>query len=191
MQRNLLLLLGSGFHTLSAALQEEIYREFYHFLYKPIMYMINDHPSAEDIIQEAFMTTLAKCPAAESEEHMKAWIKVVAKNLTINYIRKRKKSKNDISLELTWDGGPYAHAAAGSVEQEVEAKSLEEQISRHLMGMKPEQRTLIELKWKKGLSYKEIALEVQDTEVAVKHKLHRARSYLKRKLFKEWGSRDE
>jgi len=83
------------------------------------------------------------------------------------------------------------HAAAASVEQEVEAKSLEEQISRHLMGMKPEQRTLIELKWKKGLSYKEIALEVQDTEIAVKTKLHRARSYLKRKLFKEWGNRDE
>ncbi len=155
------------------------------------MYMINDHPSAEDIIQEAFMKTLAKSPPAESEEHIKAWIKVVAKNLTINYIRKQKKWKNDISLELTWDGGPYMHAAAASVEQEVEAKSLEEQISRHLMGMKPEQRTLIELKWKKGLSYKEIALEVQDTEIAVKTKLHRARSYLKRKLFKEWGNRDE
>jgi len=191
MQPNLLLLLGSSFHTLGAGLQEEIYREFYHFLYRPIMYMINDHPAAEDIIQEAFMTTLAKRPAVESEEHMKAWIKVVAKNLTINYIRKRKKTKNDISLEFAWDGGPYAHAAAVSVEQEVEAKSLEEQIYRHLMGMKPEQRALIELKWKKGLSYKEIALEVQESEVAVKHKLHRARSYLKRKLFKEWGGRDE
>ncbi|MFC4597516.1 RNA polymerase sigma factor [Cohnella hongkongensis] len=191
MQRNLLLLLGSNFQQLNVTLQEEIYREFYHFLYQPIMYMINDHPATEDIIQEAFMTALAKSPAAESEEHIKAWIKVVAKNLTINYIRKRKKTKNDISLELTWDGGPYSHATAVSVEQEVEAKSLEEQISRHLMGMKPEQRTLIELKWKKGLTYKEIASEIQESEGAVKHKLHRARSYLKRKLLKEWGSRDE
>jgi RNA polymerase sigma-70 factor (ECF subfamily) len=82
-------------------------------------------------------------------------------------------------------------AAGGSVEQEVVAKSLEEHISRHLKGMKPEQRTLIELKWKKGLSYKEIAVEIQETEVAVKHKLNRARSYLKRKLFKDWGNRDE
>jgi len=191
MQPNLLLLLGSGFHKLNVALQEEIYREFYRYLYKPIMIMLNDHPSTEDIIQEAFMTTLAKAPAVESEEHMKAWIKVVAKNLTINYIRKRKKSRNDISLELTWDGSPYIPPVPGSVEQEVEAKSLEEQIDRHLSDMKPEQRALIELKWKKGLSYKEIAVEVQDTEVAIKHKLHRARSYLKRKLAKEWGGRDE
>jgi RNA polymerase sigma-70 factor (ECF subfamily) len=191
MQQNLLLLLGSSFHTLNQTLQEEIYREFYQFLYKPILYMINDHSATEDIIQEAFMATLSKCPAVENEEHMKAWIKVVAKNFTINYIRKRKKSRNDISLEFAWDSGTISQAAAVSVEQEVEAKSLEEQISQHLLGMKPEQRAIIELKWKKGLTYKEIAVETQDTEVAVKHKLHRARSYLKRKLFKEWGSRDE
>ncbi|TVY01159.1 RNA polymerase sigma factor [Cohnella terricola] len=191
MQPNLLLLLGSNFHTLNQTLQEEIYREFFHFLYKPVMYMLNDHSATEDIIQEAFMTTLSKSPAAQNEEHMKAWIKVVARNLTINYIRKTKRSRNDISIEHVLDGTTGMQAATASVEQEVVAKSLEEQISRHLMGMPPEQRALIELKWKKGLSYKEIAVEIQETEVAVKHKLHRARSFLKKKLFKEWGNRDE
>ena len=191
MQVNLLLLLGAGFHTLNQSLQEEIYREFYHFLYKPINYMLNDHSSTEDIIQETFMIALAKSPAVENEDHMKAWIKVVARNLTINHIRKRQKSRNDISLDLAWDGGRLPQAGAVSVEQEVEAKTLEEQISRHLLGMKPEHRKLIELKWKQGLSYKEIASEIQDTEVAVKHKLHRARTYLRKKLHLDWGKRDE
>ncbi len=191
MQKNLLLLLGSSFHTLNQSLQEDIYREFYQFLYKPILYMVNDHSATEDIIQEAFMTALNKSPAVESEEHMKAWIKVVAKNFTINHLRKKMKTRNDVSLDSTWDSSPTSQMAAVSVEQEVEAKSLEEQISRHLLGMKPEQRAIIELKWKKGLTYKEIAVEIQDTENAVRHKLHRARSYLKRKLFKEWGNRDE
>ncbi|RKP53105.1 sigma-70 family RNA polymerase sigma factor [Cohnella endophytica] len=191
MQANLLLLLGSGFHKLNQSLQEEIYREFYHYLYKPINFMINDHSSTEDIIQETFMIALGKCPVVENEEHMKAWIKVVAKNLTINQIRKSSKSRKDISFDLAWDGGKITHAVAASVEQEVEARSLEEQISRHLSGMKPEQRELIELKWKKGLSYKEIAHEIQDTEVAVKHKLHRARIFLKKKLHMDWGKRDE
>ncbi|XID92791.1 RNA polymerase sigma factor [Paenibacillaceae bacterium WGS1546] len=191
MQQNLLLLLGPGFHALNQSLQEEIYREFYRLLYHPVYYMINDHSTAEDIIQESFITVLDKCPEVQSEDHMKAWIKVVARNQTINHLRKRKKTRNDISLEYGWDATPYARTAASPVEQEVVARSLEEQISRHLTGMKPEQRTLIELKWKKGLSYKEIASEIQETEGAVKHKLHRARNYLKRKLTKEWGSRDE
>lgn len=191
MQTNLLLLLSSNFHTLNQSLQEEIYREFYQFLYKPILYMINDHSATEDIIQETFITALKKSPLVENEEHMKAWIKVVSKNYTINHIRKIKKFRNDVSLDSTWDSPPSFHATAASVEQEVEAKSLEEQVSRHLLGMKPEQRAIIELKWKKGLTYKEIAVEIHDTEIAVKHKLHRARSYLKKKLFKEWGNRDE
>jgi RNA polymerase sigma-70 factor (ECF subfamily) len=180
MQTKLLLLLGTNFHTLNQSLQEEIYREFYQFLYKPILFMLHDHSATEDIIQETFMTTLKKSPLVENEEHMKAWVKVVAKNYTINHIRKIKKFRNDISLDSKWESTPISYAVAVSVEQEVEAKSLEEQISHHLLGMKPEQRAIIELKWKKGLSYKEIAVEIQDTEVAVKHKLHRARSYLKK-----------
>jgi RNA polymerase sigma-70 factor (ECF subfamily) len=191
MPSNLLLLLGSNFHTLNQSLQEEIYREFYHFLYKPVLYMLNDHAMTEDIIHETFMTTLRKSPDVENEEHMKAWIKVVAKNFTINHIRKRQKTRNDISLDSKWDSGSFTQAAAVSVEQEVEAKSLEERISHHLLGMKPEQRAIIELKWKKGLSYKEIAIEIEDTENAVRHKLHRARNYLRRKLFKDQGGRDE
>jgi RNA polymerase sigma-70 factor (ECF subfamily) len=191
MQSKLLLLLGSNFHTLNQSLQEEIYREFYHFLYKPILYMLNDHAMTEDIIHETFMTTLRKSPDVENEEHMKAWIKVVAKNFTINHIRKRQKTRNDISLDSKWDSSSFTQAAAVSVEQEVEAKSLEEQISHHLLGMKPEQRAIIELKWKKGLSYKEIAIEIEDTENAVRHKLHRARNYLRKKLFKDQGGRDE
>lgn len=191
MQTNLLLLIGANFHTLNHSLQEEIYREFYHFLYKPILYMIKDHPTAEDIIQETFMTALSKCPIVENEDHMKAWIKVVAKNVTINHIRRRKKFHNDVSLEAAGEAAAFDPVAAASVEQEVEAKSLEDHISQHLQEMKPEHRTLIELKWKKGLTYKEIAQETRETELSVKHKLHRARTYLKRKLLKDWGSRDE
>jgi RNA polymerase sigma-70 factor, ECF subfamily len=191
MQKNLLLLLSSNFHTLNPSLQEQIYREFYLFLYNPIHFMIHDHSATEDIIQETFILTLKKCPEVESEEHMKAWVKVVCKNLTINYLRKIKKARNDVSLDSQRSNEILAPVAANSVEQEVEAKSLEERISHHLLGMKPEQRNIIELKWKKGLSYKEIAVEIHDTENAVKHKLNRARNYLKKKLFKEWGSRDE
>ncbi|MFC5470714.1 RNA polymerase sigma factor [Cohnella suwonensis] len=191
MRDNLLLLLGPGFDGLNRSLQEEIYREFYRFLYRPIYSMINDHSAAEDIIQESFLTAVSKRPSVESDEHMKAWIKVVAKNHTINHLRKRRKFRNDISLEFHWDKGGQAAYATPSFEQEVVAKSLEEQVSRHLLDMKPEQRTLIELKWKQGMSYKEIAAEVQDTESAVKHKLHRARSYLRRMLNGEGGNRDE
>jgi len=192
MHKNLLLLLGSNFYKLNSSLQEEIYREFYQFLYTPIMYMIQDHPSTEDIIQEAFMITLKKVPPVENEEHLRAWIKVVAKNLTITYIRKRKRNLNDLSLEGEWaNAHSLSSPNAMSVEKEIEVKTLEEKITQHLLHMKPDQRAIIEMKWKHGLSYKEIATEIQDSENAVRRKLHRARIFLKKKLRMDWGDSSE
>lgn len=189
MRTQFLHLLASDFYALGNALQEEVYREFYNFLYRPIYSMTHDHSATEDLIQEAFLTTLRKGPAFENEDHLKGWIKVVARNLTINYIRKRSRSRHDISLDANWDNHPSNQAVSDSAEQEFEAKSLEEQIRQHLQDMKPEQRAIIELKWKQGLSYKEIAVATEDTENSVRYKLHRARNYLKKKM--DWGRRDE
>lgn len=192
MQTSLLLLLGSNFHRLSGTVQEQIYREFYQFLYSPIMFMIKDHSATEDIIHDTFLMTLRKMPAVESEEHLRAWIKVVSRNFTYSYLRKRKRQIVGVSLDDdNSDALAFQASVATSVEQEVEAKSLEEQIGEHLKDLKDDQRTIIELKWKKGLSYKEIASEVHDTENGVRRKLHRARVFLKKKLRIDWGERHE
>lgn len=53
--------------------------------------------------------------------------------------------------------------------------------------MKPEYKALIELRWKKDLSYREMAAELDTTEDKVKYKLYRAREALKKRLFKRWG----
>lgn len=192
MQTSLLLLLGSNFHRLNSSLQEQIYREFYHFLYSPIRYMVGDHATTEDIIHDTFLMTLRKSPTVESEEHLRAWIKVVSRNLTFSYMRKHKKIAKDVVLDdelaHTYSLGSIA---ATSVEKEVEVRSLEATVREHMKGLKPDQRTVIELKWKKGLSYKEIATEIDDTENAVRRKLHRARVYLKKKLRMDWGERHE
>ncbi|WP_027087565.1 RNA polymerase sigma factor [Cohnella panacarvi] len=192
MQTSLLLLLGSNFHRLSNTVQEQIYREFYQFLYSPIMFMISDHSATEDIIHDTFLMTLRKSPEVESEEHLKAWIKVVSRNFTYTYLRKRKRQITGISLDdERADLFAYQPPVATSVEQEVVAKSLEEQIGKHLQELKEDQRAIVELKWKKGLSYKEIASQIDDTENGVRRKLHRARVLLKKKLSFDWGDRHE
>ena len=192
MQTSLLLLLVSDFQRLNAALQEQVYREFYHYLYSPILYMTNDHAATEDIIQDTFLATLRKPPDVDSEDHLKAWIKVVSRNMTLTYLRKRKRSALHFSLD---DDRSEIYArrssADASVEQQVEIRSLEEKIGEHLKELKDDQRAIVELKWKQGLSYKEIASEIQDTENAVKRKLYRARVFLKKKLRLEWGERHE
>ena len=78
-----------------------------------------------------------------------------------------------------------------SIENTVETKFMEESIVQYLRELKPEYRVLVEYRWRKGLSYREIADLLEVTEDAVKQRLYRARESIKKMLFKEWGVKDE
>jgi RNA polymerase sigma-70 factor, ECF subfamily len=186
----LLLLLSPNFNMLNLSLQEEIFRDFYNLNYGSIMYMINDHGAAEDIIQEAFLKTLRKGPPIADGEQIKAWIKVVVRNATINYLRKNNKVRHETDLDSVFINEEHS-SDVESVETQVEAKLLEELIFRHLKEMKNDYRLLIELKWKKQLSYKEIAQELNSTENTVRQKFHRAREALKKKMNLKQETPDE
>jgi RNA polymerase sigma-70 factor (ECF subfamily) len=164
--------------------QEKTYYDCYHLLYRPILLMIHDHALTEDIIQETFVKLLRHTGQMHNEEHLRSWIKVVAKNTAIDFLRKRKKFRNDVSMEnlICCDKSN----PAVNVEKEFELQALLEQISHFLSEMIPEHRRILELKWKDGMSYKEIALEIQDTENNIKRKLHQSRLKLKQKLNNYW-----
>ncbi len=179
----LLLIHSSHFFSLSPAIQVEIFHIFYNLNYRSILYMTHDHHATEDIIQEAFLKTIYNSPAVENERQLIGWIKVIVRNLVFNYLRKMKKCRHNIDvgsvfIETTSCGTPE------SVESLIEAKLLEEQILQYLNRMKPEYRFLIELRWKSGLSYYEIAQELNMTEERVRQKLHRARDLLKARFFR-------
>lgn len=178
-----MLLATGAFGSLNESLQKEVYKQFYTFLYGGIYYITRDHAAAEDIIQETFLKTLKSRPDGGDEVRLKAWIKVVARNESYNYLRKHKKIHNQVDIESVLHIESYlASASEDSVEKQVEAKDLAATISGYLDQMKPEYKMLIEMRWKREMSYKEIAEELDITEEGVKQKLHRAREAIRRKL---------
>ncbi|MMZ67846.1 RNA polymerase sigma factor [compost metagenome] len=64
---------------------------------------------------------------------------------------------------------------------------MEEAILAYLNGLKPEYRQLIELRWKQGLSYKEIGERMKLCENIVRQRLFRTREGIKKMLYREWG----
>ncbi|MGG6314121.1 RNA polymerase sigma factor [Paenibacillus macerans] len=185
-----LLLLSPNFYALNASLQEEVFKLYYQLNYSSIMYMVKDHGAAEDIIQETFLKVLSKSPDIEDEKQFIAWMKVLVRNATINYLRKVKKFRNEVDVEsVFFKEEPSADLE--SIENQIEVMLLEESIMNDLKDLKFEYRLLIELKWKKQLSYKEIALVLNCSENTIKQKLHRARAALKKKMNLKWGILDE
>jgi RNA polymerase sigma-70 factor (ECF subfamily) len=189
MESKLLLLLNKDFASLNKSSQEEVYRDFYYLVYAIAMYMTKDHAAAEDIVQDAFLKTIYKAPPMENEQQLRAWIKVVTKNLTLNMLRKNKKIRNQEDFESVAISEENKYTEP--VEKEVEINMLEENINDSLTEINPDYQKLIELKWKKDSSNKDIADQLGTTEGAIKQKLHRARQALKKKLRQKWGFQDE
>ncbi|MNZ62466.1 ECF RNA polymerase sigma factor SigH [compost metagenome] len=180
-------LLDADFHNLAESVQEEVYYAFYDLVYGAICYVVKDHQTTEDIIQEAFLKVVEKKPRFEHESAMRAWLKTVARNTMINFLRKNKKYSNQLNTDSVYMNIDPTQYGSTSVEQIVEIKLMEEAIMNHLYTLKPEYKTMVEYRWKLGMSYKEIAEELDLCENIVRQRLFRTREGIKKMLFKEWG----
>ncbi|MEO2203312.1 sigma-70 family RNA polymerase sigma factor [Paenibacillus pabuli] len=187
MANRLQLLLASDFHNLSPTLQEEVYYEYYNMVHGLIVYIIKERAAAEDIIQEAFIKIIKNKPSFENEVKLKAWLKVVTRNTAINYLRKNKNNRNQLDTDSVFIDMETINQTAASVESTVETQMMQESIEFYLEQLKPEYRVLIELRWKEGLSYREMAELLETSEEIVKQRLFRARGSIKKQLHKEWG----
>lgn len=191
MSNRLQLLLAADFNDISEPLQEEVYYEFYDLVYGQIMYVLRDHAAVEDIIQESFIKVITNKPIFDNENKLKAWLRVVSKNTTMNYLRKNKKYRNQIDVDRVFISEEEMVVSSTNVEHQVESKMMEESITYYLEQLKPEYRQLIEYRWKHGLTYKEIADLLDTREDIVKQRLFRARESVKKMLYREWGVMDE
>ncbi|WP_163537360.1 sigma-70 family RNA polymerase sigma factor [Gracilibacillus sp. YIM 98692] len=188
MKTKIFLLTKTDFASLDRSQQEEVYKDFYNLVYGVSIQMINDHSTAEDIVQEAFIKTIYNSPNIENEQQLIGWIRVVTKNLTLNIIRKNKKIRNQDDVECVINSD--INKRDKPIEMKVEAKMLEENIAESMLEINSEYQNIIEAKWIDHKSNKEIAEEQNSTEGAIKQKLHRARKVLKKKMMK-WGFQDE
>lgn len=192
MQSKLFLLSNSNYHALTPEIQKEIYQEFYQFAYSPIIYMVKEHAATEDIIQNSFLKIIESVPRADNEAQLRSWLKVVVKNMVINYFRKTKKNRNDIDADSVYINESIQFATEpASLEKDVELTMMKETIGQCLNDLRPEYRALIELRWKKELSYREIAAVLETSEESVKYKLYRARESMKKVFRKRWGDKHE
>ncbi|MDQ0171435.1 RNA polymerase sigma factor [Paenibacillus tundrae] len=187
MANRLQLLLASDFHNLSPTLQEEVYYEYYNMVHGLIVYIIKERAAAEDIIQEAFIKIIKNKPLFESEVKLRAWLKVVTRNTAINYLRKNKNNRNQLDTDSVFIDMETINQTSASVETTVETQMMQESIEFYLSELKPEYRVLIEMRWKDGLSYREMAEILDTSEEIVKQRLFRARGSIKKQLHKEWG----
>lgn len=160
---------------------ERLVRTYENKIYSLAFRMCGSSEEASDIAQEAFLAAWRGLPAFRGESGFATWLYRLTSNAAIDYLRRQKKQRGDMSLddeELGLDAvdtGPGPQDAAEQMEvQSAVAEGLRQLGEGH--------RQVLVLREIQGLSYEEIADVLQVDLGTVKSRISRARSALRKIL---------
>ena len=140
-----------------------------------------DRGLAEDVTQESWLRAVESWKKKGLPEHPLAWLKVVARNLLLNYFRRAPVISIE-SLPPDWEGRFLGNGGKG------ESTDHSAALSWGLARIRPAQASLIEAFHLDGKKIGEIASDLGVSERAVEGRLRRARLKLKKKLEPVVGS---
>lgn len=154
-----------------------MYKKYYNYIRRIVINIINEDP--DDIAQMAFVK-LDKL-ADYTEEHGKAFLIKVAKNMCMDYIRKRKRERmNEEKMKL--DLGMFAEPATEQEQNELELAQIHadviEFIYQEIKKLPPATRKVFELHLA-GREQNDICTELNLSTQTVRNHLTTARQHLR------------
>jgi RNA polymerase sigma-70 factor, ECF subfamily len=148
---------------------------------------IHDFTEAEDIAQHVFVQVYKSAHRYEVTAKFSTWLFTIARNLSLNELRRRSRHRAD-SLDETFaddDEHPVRQApdlrTTGPTEQLLRDE-LETKVEEAIAELPEKQRTALLMCRHEEFSYEEIAKVIGCSLSATKSLIHRARETLKEKL---------
>lgn len=152
---------------------EALYRKYADDIFNYFWYRVNHNREvAEDLMQETFVRAFEHLPKFRERGYSyKTYLLSIAKNLWVNYLKKRKPS---ISLDELTD-----LPAEALQESKLDDKLMAENLWRAVQRLPQTEKDALLMRYREELKVKEMAKIMQKTPNAVKIILSRARQKLK------------
>jgi RNA polymerase sigma-70 factor (ECF subfamily) len=141
---------------------------------------LSSREEAEDAVQHTFLNAYRSLRTGVAPHAEAAWLYKIAENVCHE---RRRSAWRRSRIELVSDDGEMRDAVAAPVHEHDELEGLADALAE----LTPNQRRAILLREWQGLTYREIATELETTESAVETLLFRARGSLARKLDRSRG----
>lgn len=151
-----------------ALLVEEYKTPVYNLAYR----MTGSPSDAEDLAQEAFLTSYRQISRFDITRSFFTWLYTISLNIIRNHLKKAGRGFSDMETPVA-AGDPDPDASGR------EPSELEEQLELGLQKLPPELRELIVLRFYQGLSFEAVADIAGLTEGAVKMRIYRGLEKLK------------
>ena len=181
----MVLAVREGDTTAYRGLVEKYQERVYHMVYG----MLRNQEDARDITQDAFVKAYDNLQKFRLESSFYTWIYRIARNLTIDYLRKRKRRPEtefdeQVATRDERGGIDESHVQEGPG-RTLERKRLYARIMSAMQQLPEDQREVVLLRELEGLSYKEIAEAMEIPEGTVMSRLYYARKKLQKLLADE------
>lgn len=152
------------------------------FIYK----YIGNKQLAEDLTQEVFIKVFQSGSRYEPQSKFQTWIFTIAKNVSLNELRKHNRNTFSLDASIKSDEGEFTQQIADSTtqrpDQQVDQDERRELIRKAIFDLPENQRTAVLLRRYEEFSYEEIAQTMNTSLEAVKSLLNRAKENLRNKL---------
>jgi RNA polymerase sigma factor (sigma-70 family) len=139
----------------------------------------------EDTVQETFLKALQVWKYRQVPDNPSAWLMQVARNQTIDLIRRRQKL-NDISEELSLRLQSDTEATIGQffLDTEIADSQLRMIFMCCHPALNPEDQVALTLKTVSGFGAQEIARALVSNEAAIQKRLYRAKEYIRKQAIR-------
>ena len=161
--------------------------EFYNKFYKDVYYVCykitENEKDAEDVAQETLIKAIDKIDTLKNPEGLSAWLKTIANNLSINYLKKNRKfdivdNSEDMGEEVFEEN----RVSKKTPEDIVADKEVTDILTNMINKLPREQRITIFMFYYEELSVKEIAEIMDCSEATVRSRINYARKALRKQV---------
>jgi RNA polymerase sigma factor (sigma-70 family) len=158
---------------------ESMVRAFQHRIYAVSLAMSGEPADAEEVAQDTFLrahTALRRYPADRIRElKLNAWLHRIALNVFRNRVRRRSLRLVPMEPEM-----PVADGSPGPEARALSSAALRE-LANLVSGLPDQQRSAVVMRCVQGMTYAEVAAQLEQPEGTVKSNVHRGLQALRRR----------
>jgi RNA polymerase sigma-70 factor, ECF subfamily len=178
--------IAAGLKRREAGLLDELITRYQHRLLRYLVYLTGNRELAEDLFQEVWMRVLLRGDQFNGKSRFDTWLFTIARNLVIDYRRKRTMA----SLDELFDGAgdddrPMAHEITDGQPTPFDRMATSEdreRVAQALLEIDTLYREVLVLRFHEELSLQEIAAVTHAPLSTVKSRLYRGLAAIKPSL---------
>jgi RNA polymerase sigma-70 factor (ECF subfamily) len=162
-------------------------------LYGLVYHMTSHKEDTHDLLQEIFARAYQSLGSFRGNSSFYTWIYQIAVNLTLNFLKKRKRrsglSLNDLDASASNDPALVDQTAEANPERQSNLNELQIKLNEAMQKLSESHRMVVTMFDIQGMSHADIAKVLKTSEGTVRSRLHYAHLHLQSILQETWDER--